>query len=106
MGTHFRYLCPQCQYQTQISGDFDRGFELHTATVSCAQCREVMDVALEREIWGAAVSAQMQGEATPSLSAALECKKEKAHEVRLWEGHCPRCGEELVRDPSFVFDWD
>jgi predicted RNA-binding Zn-ribbon protein involved in translation (DUF1610 family) len=95
MGQQYRFTCPACGYKADVSGGDDAGRIVATATILCADCAELQDVA------------------TASLahphhtSSAIHCERSVAHRVRRWKhpGPCPVCGATMNKG-KLVLLWD
>ena len=51
MGSLYRFSCPECGYETEVSGGLSRGMLAITHTVICPRCRELSDMTLAEEPW-------------------------------------------------------
>ena len=99
MGSLYRFKCQACDYQAQVSGDYDRGFEFHCVTIECWDCQELMDVKLEPDVW----RKNCQGKRL--TNPVVQCKVEATHTCETWQGACPKCGETMGSGELFM-DWD
>lgn len=97
MGSWRNFKCDKCGYEAMVSGGPDCGFDVRVVTISCAGCREIMDVT---------VGTPLEDEATV-LRRPLRCARNRSHQVQLWNagGPCPRCGAPMTPG-DFVALWD
>lgn len=85
-----------------MSGGYDRGFEIHTVTISCEVCMEIMDLTIPRENWVKGVDAGLAKQPDPQVFCCKVCDNQTCPP---WKSDCPKCGERLER-VSLVMDWD
>lgn len=94
MGACFKFACPQCGYQAEVSGGDDSGLEDLTTTIVCIDCRQLHDVTIAK-----------RGD-EETLRPPV-CPKSARHVVKSWirGGPCPRCNAPMI-DQGLAFLWD
>lgn len=103
MGTTYDFTCQACNYTAHVSGGRDVGMIAVVHTMSCRDCRELVNVLTGR-----------QGKDGPTGDPGYDkglgrCPRCKGREVVAWTapGPCPRCGEVMGRsDYGVVTMWD
>ena len=117
VGKTYLYECPMCQYRAKISGGADGGLHCEIQTVSCRECRDLMDVYTKvRRRAGEKELVKFPGFFRPEIPPAflrdgkparlvwkkfaLACPVNAKHFVTPWNnpGRCPRCG--VFMEPS------
>ena len=96
MGTLYRYGCPACGNEAEVSGGQDAGMESETLTILCPACRELIDVLISHQPPG-----RPEGRFEP------RCPRSSRHAVQPWThpGPCPKCGVTMTQGPLSLF-WD
>lgn len=103
MGAHYRYTCPRCRYEEDLSGGADVGMISRTRTALCAACRRLVDVVVHLS------AGHLR--AYPEDAARLgRCPHCEGTEVTLLDEEppaipCPRCGSGMNRG-ELVTLWD
>lgn len=95
MGACYQFTCAACGYTAEVSGGLDSGMMNRAATISCADCRELMDVDIGPVV------------AEEGRRRRARCEVDPAHRSRRWNagGPCPRCGAPVERGPLTLL-WD
>lgn len=106
MGSSYLFECPECGYSAEVSGGRDRGFVAVTETRTCDRCREVVDVLV-----GETSSLAEEGRAAFPEGEGLERYKGRCPICdkvlnNAWDGKCPRCGGEMIRNEDVIIMWD
>lgn len=99
MGRLSALKCPKCDYRATVCGGPDVGLTCATVTISCSECRELMDV----------VSAERASASSQLAEVPVVCRNDAGHVSSLWRfpGPCPRCAEIMQRDRAAgVAIWD
>ena len=97
MGALYQFTCGKCGYTAEASGGQDRGMRIEVQTVSCAECKALVDVVVRQD-----------ADAVPKPRAARPvCPENRKHRVTRWtDGDpCPRCGEPMPPGVSIAL-WD
>jgi hypothetical protein len=99
MGQYFQFRCDACGYKAEVSGGADCGFSVATQTISCAKCRELVDL----------VTSNDPGN-PKARKLPLRCPRSRTvkHPVRTWNagGPCPRCGDKMRDTGELLVMWD
>lgn len=97
MGTWRKSQCDKCGYEAIASGGTDCGFDVRVVTISCTECREILD---------APVGTPLENEATV-LRRRPRCPRNRSHHVQRWgPGEpCPRCGA-AMKTGDYAALWD
>jgi len=103
MGTRYEFRCRACGYSTTVSGGLDHGMVAVVRTMTCDDCKEVVDVLVGK--YG-----QEGPTGDPSYDKDLRvCPNCSRRRVRAWDvgRSCPRCGSPmtLAHDSPTVL-WD
>jgi uncharacterized paraquat-inducible protein A len=98
MGKLFEFRCASCGYRREVSGGTDVGMTSATATVVCANCSELYDVAVSDKPWEAGRSQPVK---------TIPCPDCKSFSLKRWRhpGPCPKCQSKLDRSGPTVY-WD
>ena len=98
MGTRYQFSCGACGFDVETSGGFDIGMVAATQTISCQDCRSLVDVHA-----GDAPTTTPEDVAT----MALCCPESPRHKVAHWNhpDPCPKRGKTMTRGPSTML-WD
>jgi hypothetical protein len=97
VGTKFKFQC-ECGYEAEVSGGEDIGFSVKVQTMTCEDCRELVDVLV-----GASF-----GEVEPDMRKEIgRCPECGGARVRKWSEphHCPGCGKRMKKGPATIL-WD
>jgi hypothetical protein len=100
MGRLYEFGCDTCGYQAEVSGGEDAGYLIVTQTMSCLDCKRLVDVVVR--------------EAHPgSLGSDAHivgcCPRCRGRRVVPWDKNrlCPRCGGTMKKlDTGRVCFWD
>jgi hypothetical protein len=93
MGLSYKYSCAACGYETVVGGGKQIGMRCVAWTITCHDCRKLVDVVVSDTPW------DHQGDWQPMV---YSCPDKKAHRVSLWKsgGSCPKCSEPMEQDSS------
>jgi len=99
VGTHYLFTCPNCVYETEVSGGNDVGMACATSTILCKTCKELFDIETSTEPW-LAIERDWKPE-------KYSCPNSPDHPCRLWKhpGPCPRCGVSMKKVEA-TLNWD
>ena len=95
MGTCYIHTCNKCGYEVSVSGGDDVGMHVRTRTMTCQQCKEVVDVAIG------------PSHGTKVIEGCGECSQCGSKAVVRWEQSkpCPKCDGQMVKgEPSALWD--
>ncbi|OHB44928.1 MAG: hypothetical protein A2178_02385 [Planctomycetes bacterium GWC2_49_10] len=102
MGSIYRYKCAACNYQAEVSGGKDRGFEIFTETKVCLNCKEVMDVGTD-VVKDMKSAKRIKRDLAKSKPHCPVCGSEK---IRPWKDcTCPKCGGKMKKG-ALAYLWD
>jgi predicted RNA-binding Zn-ribbon protein involved in translation (DUF1610 family) len=96
MGELLYWKCNSCNYAVTMSGGKDRGFQAYTQTFQCLTCKELMDIAVDRNEWD-----MEQWE-------PRHCKKCNGL-LKVWDTKtklCPCCGGKMIDSGTSIIMWD
>jgi len=103
MGTSYDFKCKACGYKTHVCGGQSVGFVAVVHTMTCKDCRELVDVLTGREM-------QVGPTGDPDYDEQLgRCPECDGRDVAKWTapGPCPKCGETMDQDEGgCVAMWD
>ena len=101
MGTRIQFTCEHCGYATQVSGGKDYGMVAVVETMTCRDCRELVDVLIGR-----------QGEVGPTGEPDFDrdlglCPACLGKNVAAWGASrpCPKCDGRMARG-EIIAMWD
>lgn len=100
MGRLYEFGCGQCGYQAEVSGGEDAGFLLVTRTMTCLDCKEVVDVV---------VGESQPGSLGSDIHILGRCPLCRHLRVVPWPNSRPRpkCGGTIKKlDTGRVVFWD
>jgi predicted nucleic acid-binding Zn ribbon protein len=97
MGHAFSYKCtnPDCGYEATISGGKSCGFCGEVESMTCLDCKELMDVLT-------APSPELK----PIEPRCDECKGQNLKKFYSGRTRCPKCGSKLKKDTNLDIMWD
>ncbi len=102
MGSIYRFRCPGCDYMAEVSGGRDAGMVAVVKTMTCLNCKELVDVLIGR-----------YGEAGPTGDPEYDkdlniCPRCGGHNIRPWPRYypCPRCKEYMIKEHGIICLWD
>lgn len=99
MGRLFEFGCDKCGYQAEVSGGDDAGFIVITQTMTCLDCKEVVDVEVSPFYPDSEINRADFG----------RCPLCRGHQVFPWPKSrpCPKWGETMKKlDTGRVCFWD
>jgi rubrerythrin len=102
MGQEFLFRCPDCGFETNVSGGHDMGMACVTQTYSCAECGGLFDFTVSEAPWA------FDPKDTPKTVPCRMARRPAKHTATLWEhpGPCPVCGATLSREDEPTVLWD
>lgn len=102
MGTSYLFVCDKCKYHAEVSGGEDCGFHIKSHTMTCNDCRSLVDVSIEYH----AHLAEMAKDNHFDIDFGA-CPKCKGFNVRKWDnpGPCPKCSGTMIQKHA-VCNWD
>ena len=97
MGSAFSYKCanPECGYEATISGGKSCGFCGEVESMTCLDCKELMDVLI-------APAPKLK----PIEPRCDECKGQNLKKFYSGRTRCPKCGSRLKKDTNSDILWD
>jgi len=98
MGTSYLFVCSKCKYHVEVSGGEDCGFIVKTKTMTCNDCRALVDVSTGHH---------SHVKDYPFGIDLGVCPKCKGRNVNEWinPGACPKCAGAMIRKDAIVY-WD
>lgn len=101
MGQWYRFTCPQCAYEAEVSGGADAGMAGYIHTAICRTCRPARLVNAPR------VRDPFAGGSGTVTDYACPFARTRQHLLTLWShpGPCPRCGISMKRRQRTAL-WD
>ena len=98
MGTSYLFVCSKCNCHAEVSGGEDCGFIVKTKTMTCHDCRALVDVS---------IGYHSHVEDNPFDIDFGVCPKCKGPNVSEWinPGPCPKCTGVMIRKKAVV-NWD
>lgn len=122
MGETYTFTCDSCGYEAEVAGGLASGLLMQVETIVCFDCAQLYDVVVgERSLeipqgFDPCASGQAGGEELDFyppvdegfLAVPACCPVSEDHSWQRWvdPGVCPRCGEEMVKDPLVLLHWD
>jgi hypothetical protein len=102
VGSHYEFTCAGCGYTAEVSGGRDVGMFAVVRTMTCSQCKILVDVLIGRA-----------GKDGPTGDPVFDkdlnlCPECKSSAVRPWSNRrfCPRCRKKMTKDLKSEIDWD
>ena len=97
MGFAYSYKCTnsECGYEATISGGKDCGVCGEVESMTCLDCKELMDVLI-------APAPKLK----PIEPRCDECKGQNLKKFYSGRTRCPKCGSRLKKDPNSDILWD
>ena len=98
MGTSYLFACSKCKYHAEVSDGADCGFLVKTKTMTCNDCKELVDVTVGYH--------SHVKDKTFDIELGV-CPKCKGSNVNKWinPGSCPKCAGAMIRKEA-VICWD
>jgi hypothetical protein len=95
-------MCTKCGYSATVSGGRDVGMEAVVKTMTCEDCKEVVDVRIGSFGEDGPIG---DPECDENLNTCLLCR---GRNVRPWPRRhpCPQCDGEMNKDDGFEMLWD
>lgn len=101
MGSLIAFTCDACGYAAQVAGGKDRGMVAVVETMTCGDCRGLVDVLIGEFGHEASTDDQERDE---DLGVCPSCR---SSQVVPWSKSrpCPRCGSSMTKGER-VASWD
>jgi len=102
MGEKFNFTCPGCGHTALVSGGRDMGMMAVVRTMTCEDCKELIDVRIGR--YG-----KDGPTGDPNCDKDLDiCPVCRGHNVCPWPSRhpCPQCGGAMTKDDDATILWD
>jgi hypothetical protein len=96
VGTTLGYICTKCEHAFESSDGKDRGFLMEAQSMTCGDCRDVVDVVIRP-------TESARGEMRSQLlTCAGLCPECDGTNLTAWDSSkpCPKCGGPVVIDPE------
>lgn len=108
MGSLYRFICPGCGYEAEVSGGLDYGMASVVHTVRCPRCKELSDALISHRPGDLAALFETDPKTGALVEKRIRCGLDGRHTAELWEhpGPCPRCRTTLERDERPTEMWD
>jgi hypothetical protein len=106
MGMLSRVTCTSCGYEAEVSGGPDCGMKVEVHTVSCRECRVLVDV-LVAKLPRRDDDQPVVNYDPPMVKVRPRCPRSAKHHIELWSigGPCPSCNA-AITDSEPVALWD